>query len=183
MTQQTSPTLQAIIEWAVKGTGATQGWLLAVEGQELVVAAAAGGERPGAQVGRRLTPTGAAGFAAGSGQPAALQPSADDVSNEGAGGSGGVPSSLIATPCVGDEVVGVLEIVEKQGGGGFTIDDIEITSLLAEIAAAALAELADGKIDVPTPAELGVELAHVAEADLSRYAEIARAIQSLLGQA
>ncbi len=180
MATAADPTLQSIVGWAVKATGAESGWLLGLDGDSFAVLAAAGGPHPGSLVGRRVEPRGAAGFAAASGQPAALRPGPEDSSNAGAGGSEGSPSSVLAVPCDNGETVGVLELVNSPGGG-FGIDDIEVATLLADIAATAIVE-SGPTVTITDPAELGAELTHLAEADPARYRQVATILQALLGQ-
>ncbi len=180
MATATDPTLQTIIGWAVRATGAESGWLLGLDDEAFSVLAAAGGTQPGSLVGRRVEPRGAAGFAAASGQPAALRPGPDDSSNTGAGGLDSSPSSVLAVPCDNGETVGVLELVNSPAGG-FGIDDIEVVTLLADIAGTAIAETGPA-LAVTGPAELGTELSHLAETDPARYRQVATILQALLGQ-
>ncbi len=171
-----------IVSAAVDVTAATVGWLLAVDGDELVVVAAAGGEAPGSRVGRRVPVAGTAGFVVSSGQPAAIESPPDDASNEGAGGLDGNPAGVLAAPCGDEDVIGVLEVARPQGGDPFTIDDIEEITLLARVAGAALEARGGAGPAVPTPAQLGRELADLAAANPARYAAVARMLDAVLGQ-
>lgn len=183
MTTAATPTLAALVEAAVDATAAAQGWLLAVEGDELVVVAASGGASPGSRVGARRAVVGTAGYVAGSGQPAALQVSSDDSSNDGAGGLDGIPTAILAVPCGDDDVIGVLELVDKSGGAEpFSFDDVEVASLLARVAGSALTDASDTTPGAPTPGELAGELERLAAADASRYAAVATMLQAVLGQ-
>jgi hypothetical protein len=183
LTEAARPTLAALVEAAVDATAAAQGWLLAVDGDELVVVAAAGGASPGNRVGNRRAVTGTVGYVAGSGQPAALRVSPDDSSNEGAGGLDGVPTGILAVPCGDEDVIGVLELVDKAGGeDAFSFDDVEIVSLLARVAGAALADSSETAATVPSPGELAGELERLAAADAARYAAVATMLQAVLGQ-
>jgi hypothetical protein len=76
----------------------------------------------------------------------------------------------------------VLEVVRLEGREGFTFDDVEIVSLLADIAGAAIADDATSTIEVTPPARLSVELTALAAQDSQRYADVARVIDALLGQ-
>ena len=172
------PTLRAIVQSAVDATGAERGWLLAADGEALVVAAASGDEAAARRVGQRRRPGGVAGFVLSSGQPAALQTRPGDTDNAGAGGADGSPRSILAAPCVAGQVLGVLEVVDAPGGS-FSFDDVETVSLLADIAGAALSEAAPADAP-PSPARLGEALSALAAADPHRYAEVARAIGVLL---
>ena len=69
----------------------------------------------------------------------------------------------------------MLELVDAVGGA-FSFDDVETTSLLAEVAAAALAELLPAW-EPPAPERLTVLLASLARRDPARYAEVARFIE------
>ncbi len=182
MTDAARPTLAAVVEAAVDATAAAQGWLLAVSDDELIAVAAAGGDAPGSRVGTRRAASGAAGYVAGSGQPAALRVSSSDVSNEGAGGLDGIPAGILAVPCGDDDVIGVLELVHATDSDGvFSFDDVEIASLLAQVAGAALTESPETSGSVPTPAELAGELERLLSADPSRYAAVATMVQAVLG--
>ncbi len=176
-----SAVLDEIVTAAVDVTAASVGWLLRVEGDELEVVAAAGGDNPGARVGRRVPVSGAAGFVVTSGQPAAIESPPGDESNVGAGGLDGNPAGVLAAPCGDEDVVGVLEVARPAGSSPFTIDDIEEVALLARVAGAAL-EAADAMAAVPSPAQLGRELEELAAARPARYAAIARMLDAVLGQ-
>ncbi len=171
----------AIVTAAVDVTAATVGWLLRVDGDEMVVVAAAGGGAPGDRVGRRLPAVGTAGFVVASGQPAAIESPPGDESNVGAGGLDGNPAGVLAAPCGDEDVVGVLEVARPSGSAPFTIDDIEEVTLLARIAGAAL-EAREESAAAPAPAELGRDLARLAAADPARYAAVARMLGAVLGQ-
>ena len=181
MTGATRPTFDALIMAAVDATAAAQGWLLTVDDEHFVVAAAAGGDQPGSRVGRRVEIAGTAGLALNSGQAAAIQPSGADRSNEGAGGVDGTPASIMAVPCGEEEVLGVIELVGKAGGGPFSFDDVELVSLLARVGGGALAET-EGERAVPSPTELAGELERLAATDARGYAALAHMIQAVLGQ-
>ena len=175
------PVHQAIIDAACAATAADHGWLLVATADGLQVLAASGGDDTGRHVGRTVPVSGARGYAVASGQPAALRPAADDASNAGAGGADGVPGSLLATPCGGDDIVGVIEVV-RADGSGFSFEDVEMASLLAEIAGAAIADSDPELADVTPPEHLATELHALATADPPRYANVARMIDALLGQ-
>lgn len=177
-----NPVLDEIVTAAVDVTAASVGWLLAVQGDELVVVAAAGGDSPGSLLGQRRTPAGTAGFVVASGQPASIDSPPGDTSNVGAGGLDGNPAGVLAAPAGDEDVVGVLEVARPEGSAAFTLDDIEEITLLARIAGAALevGEFAD--TSVRSPDELGSALAHLATRNPTRYAAIARMLDAVLGQ-
>ena len=178
----TAPVLQALTQAAVEATGATQGWLLQLRGADLVVVGAAGGE-PGGLLGMTVTAgTGSAGFVMGAGQALAIAPRPEDpIAAEGvAGRLGRVPASMLSVPCGTDEeVLGALELVDKADGDRFSIDDVELATLLGAIAGAALAE--NGAAGAPPPpAELASALSRLAAADPTRYAAVAAMVAALV---
>jgi GAF domain-containing protein len=174
--------LQSIVNSAVAVTGAAAGWVLVLEGERLKVAAAAGaGDLVGSDV---PASEGTAGFTVASGQPMAVAARAEDTRfSEGVIGLlGRRPSSVLCVPCAsGDAVVGVLELVDKTGGGNFTFDDVELASLLAGIAAAAV-EAGGGDARVTSPAELGGELERLALSDPAEYGRVARLVEAILAR-
>jgi GAF domain-containing protein len=174
--------LQAIIEAATDVTAAAEGWVLAPRDERLFVVAAAG-DRPGQLLGASVPAgEGSAGYVVGSGQPLALAPRAGDDRGTSlvAGLIGLRPASVLCVPCSGDDAVaGALEVVDKAGGGRFTMDDVELATLLGGIAGVTLTQIATGPA-APTPAELGGGLQRLAELDPARYAALATAIGSLL---
>jgi GAF domain-containing protein len=180
VTRAIDPTLQAITESAVRATGASQGWLLGIAGERFVVLGAAGGDQPGALIGRAVDGSRAASHAAGSGQPFARLINPDEITQGGAGGIDGVPSSVLCAACGADDVVGVIELVDKSGG--FEIADIETVTLLAEIAGIAIVESSSERRDIPSAEELAAEIRRLANEDPMRYDHVASAIQALLGQ-
>ncbi len=177
-----NPVLDEIVSAAVDVTAATAGWLLMVDGDDLVVLAAAGGAAPGSRIGERVPVTGTAGFVVTSGQPAAIESPPGDSSNVGAAGLDGNPAGVLAAPCGHEDVVGVLEVARPEGSDPFTIDDIEEVTLLARVAGAALEALEESTSSVPAPAQLGRELSDLAASDPARYAAVARMLDAVLGQ-
>jgi GAF domain-containing protein len=181
MTAPNAP-LQALVRAAVEATGATAGWLLARERDELVVRAAHA-EHSGRLIGVRVPFTGTAGFVVSSSQPLALShvtadarfaPSSDDAVLHAA-------NSVISVPCSDeDETRGALEVFDKVGGASFSYDDLELVTLLADIAGPMLAHTGDAGPAVPEPYELGDALSRLAESDPVRYAALAALISALL---
>ena len=184
-----SPVVRALLEAAVHATGAACGWLVALgAGEELVVVDAVGdraGSLPGATA---PVDAGTAGFVIASGQPVAL-----GASGGGEQLSGGIaalldppPVSIASVPCASaDDVLGALELADKAGGTAFTFDDVELASLLAGIAGAALSSAAGDTLvrHAPDPHQLGTELLRLAGADPVRYVMIAGAVDALLAGA
>jgi GAF domain-containing protein len=182
----TQAVLDAIVRGAVEASGAQRGWILRLSGEELRVVAAAG-ERAVEAIGLTVpTDRGSVGFVVSSGQPLAIAPRpGDDQFAAGvvAALGGQTPASLLCVPCTTDDgIVGALEIVDKYPTGRFTIDDVEVVTLLGGIAGPALSD-GDGMAAVPGPEELGNELRQLAMADPARYASVATAVGALLARA
>jgi GAF domain-containing protein len=132
--------LHALARAAVDVTGAGAGAVLAVAGDDLVVVAAAGD--CAGLVGTTVAATGtSAAFVVSSGQPIAVSVRPEDpVTSAVAALLGRHPASVLCVPCATDEdPLGALELVDKAGGM-FTVDDIELATVLAGIAGAALTE-------------------------------------------
>jgi GAF domain-containing protein len=176
--------LDAIVRAAGDASGAQRGWLLRAVGDELRVVAAAG-DRAGSALGVAVpADRGSAGFAVASGQPLAVVPrTEDDQFAVGvAAAMGDRPASLLCVPCGTDDgVLGALEVIDKQDGGRFSIDDVEVVTLLGGIAGPALAD-EDPAVDLPSADELGGELRRLAEADPPRYAGVATILEALLAR-
>lgn len=175
--------LQSIVGAAVAATAAERGWVLAMREGELHVVAAVG-EGAGDLIGISVpTESGTAGFVASSGQPMALAPRGDDVRmDEGVIALlASRPTSILSVPCGADEVVGVLELVDKSGGGAFSFDDVELVTLLAGIAGAAI-EAPGAEVAVRPPAEIGAEMARLASDDPEAYARLATVVDALLAR-
>lgn len=181
------PVLHALARAAVAATGASDGWLLAVEGDVLRVVAVAGGVTGTATLAAAVPAgAGSAGFVAASGQPLAVAPRGDDprFSEGTAQLLGRRPTSVLSVPAATeDSVVGVLELVDKAGGGSFSFDDVEIATMLADIAAVALLRSQHASVPpAPLPSELGGELERLAAADPVRYSAVASAVGALLAR-
>ena len=84
---------------------------------------------------------GIAGLVAATGQPLALSDAADDprVSREIADSLPYVPTSILCVPLFYDDrLIGVLEVLDKDGGRSFTSRDIETLGAFAKQAAIAI---------------------------------------------
>lgn len=185
MNQSGSPVLDAIIHTALDATQAASGWLVVRRGDRLVVASRAGTAT--AELGSEVDATSSSGFCIATGDPAARQPRPNDPTAHGAAGVSGVPASLLTVPCCDDTLgtVGALELADRSGGP-FTLDDVELVSLLAGIAGAAIASGEDGAEDagaVPDPGQLAAELTRLQQLDRRRYSLVARSVAALLGVA
>jgi GAF domain-containing protein len=178
-----SAVLQAIVDAATEATAASEGWILAPRYDRLHVLAAAG-DRPGQLMGATVpVGEGTAGYVVASGQPLALSPRADDArATSGVAALLGLhPASVLCVPCQGDDsIAGALEVVDKAGGGRFSLDDVELATLLGGIAGAALTEITGSASAVPSPAELAGGLERLAGAEPARYTALAAAVSALL---
>jgi GAF domain-containing protein len=177
--------LDAIVRAAVEATGATRGWLVATDGAILRVVAAAGGERPGDLVGAEIAAgVGTAGLVIAGGQPmaVALRESDEQFAQGVIAVAGASPKSILSVPCGDDEIVGALELIDKRGARNFAFDDVEIATMLADIAAAAIV-VAIGGVAPPSPAQLAAELDRIAADEPARYGVVAKLISALLDQA
>jgi GAF domain-containing protein len=181
--------LTTVVQAAVGTTGALDGWLLALDDDSLVVVAVGGTDRP---LGERFPRSvGSAGFAAASAQPVARRRAANDSSEAGSALARFHPDApnVLAVPCTGEDgVAGVLELVAKQGAAAFGIDDIELATVIATIAAAALEELAPSGADGPSaggtdPQQLLGPLATLAGADPDAFRGLAAVVAALVGSA
>jgi GAF domain-containing protein len=107
----------------------------------LVFAVAAGDQGQGV-VGLAIgSSEGVAGYVFSTGQPLALSDVASDArfGRQTAEQTGYVPRSLIAVPLVDDEgILGVLEILDKRGDGGFDLHDVELATVFARQATVAI---------------------------------------------
>lgn len=168
------PVLTATIRAALAATGAPCGWIVRQTNGALSVIAVAGDSR--ATVGQVVSSDSPAALAIATGQPASRSIAPDDATARGAGGADGVPSWLLTVP-VGDGDA-ALELAKPSGATAFGIDDIEIVSLLADIAETALDATSS---PVPDPEALAGELRRLYLADATRYAVVAAALNSMLG--
>jgi sigma-B regulation protein RsbU (phosphoserine phosphatase) len=170
---------------AVEATGARRGWLVAA-GEELVVVAHRGDDTGNVLGGRGLRNSGWAGWVIERQRPVALAPAADDprFSDDLVLATGGRPGSLVCFPCPYESrIVGALQLVDKAGGALFSVDDVQLIGMIAEIAGAALAE-ADGRSPevAPSPQVLGTQLEVMAARNPGRYAAIAEVVSDLLNR-
>jgi GAF domain-containing protein len=102
----------------------------------------AAGEHGEGVVGIAIEPgQGVAGYVFATGQPLAISDVARDArfGRETAEQTGYVPRSLVAVPLLDDEgVIGVLEVLDKRGDGGFDLRDVEMASVFARQATVAI---------------------------------------------
>jgi len=173
------PVVRAVLDAAVDSTGASAGWVLAVAGSRLqsVAVAGIGDALVGAHV---ALGAGTAGYVATSGNPLALSGASGDarLADGFVALTGLQPASVLCVPCLGGaDVAGVIELVADTDGV-FGFDDVEVATVLARVAAAALA--AGHRTAPPQPAALGARLEQLARADPARYAGVAAAVDALL---
>lgn len=176
------PVLDAVLRAALDATAAIRGWVVARDGERLRVVAAAGVDEPGRLLDRETDAhAGTAGLVTASGQPMAIVPREGDptVAQGVAGMVGVVPQAVLCVPCGDDEVLGAIELVDKHGGGGFTFDDVEVATLLAGVAGAALATREPARAG-PTAAELAATLTRLEHDDPGYYATVAPLVSALL---
>jgi signal transduction protein with GAF and PtsI domain len=86
---------------------------------------------------------GIAGLVAASGQPMAIADASDDPRHAAdvARAAGYAPKSILCVPLVlGDEVIGALELLDKEGDETFTAGDMELLGLFAAQAAVTIAQ-------------------------------------------
>jgi signal transduction protein with GAF and PtsI domain len=135
--------LDMILGSAAQVIGAESGalFLVDVEHEEMVFASAHGPKADEVRKLRLPLGHGIAGLVAVSGQPMAIS----DVSNdprhavEIAEAVGLMPDSILCVPLFFDEqVIGVLELLDKRGAASFSADDINQLSHFAEQAAVAI---------------------------------------------
>jgi len=176
------PTLAAITSSAVGATAASSGWALqSANGGEVAVVAVTGASTA---LGTTVAPAfGATGLVMASGQPTSITPSSkgDRVSDDLATLAGTTPRSILCVPCHNEhDVVGVLALIDKQGGGRFTIDDLELAVLLGGIAGVAMSTAA-GPSSPVSPTELVSPLRQLAKSDPGRFASLAAVIKAVVG--
>jgi hypothetical protein len=178
------PLLAAILTAAADATQAGRGWMFAVAGDQIHVVAGHGpgaSSRVGAKGPRQF---GWAGFVVGTRQALAIVPSPDDPRFLGDLVADRVarPASLLCFPCTYQGVaVGALQLEDKAGGAPFVLDDIELVTILTEIAGAAIADMGDIEAALPPSAEdLGAELVNLAGTHPARYHAVATIVDELL---
>jgi GAF domain-containing protein len=202
-----SALLEMIVTTAAHVIHARAGGLLTVDDQrqELVFEVAIGPKGSEAKHLRVPLGHGVAGLVALSGQPMAISNTQQDSRDAAdiAQAVGYVPRTILCVPLLyGDRVVGVLELLDKDGAESFTPGDIESLSLFASQAAVAVAQSRAHHHLAPLVAEVVKSLADVPadrSADLQRYAsllavdleddpgygralELARLVQQIVGQ-
>jgi GAF domain-containing protein len=102
----------------------------------------AAGPRGDGVIGLAIDPSeGVAGYVYSTGQPIAIADTSRDARFSGrvAAATSYVPRSLVAVPLLDDDgVLGVLEVLDKRGDGGFSLRDLELASVFARQATVAI---------------------------------------------
>lgn len=177
------PVLDALTRAALESTAGRDAWLLATDERGYIQVAAATGDEAERARGTSFPSTGGVeGFVLASGQPIALSGGTRDprlregvlalLERE--------PESVLCVACEQDDgTVGVLLLADKTDGSSFTFDDIEITTVLGNVAAVALSQRAP-QAQPPDAEELAGELTALAAADPARYARLAPFVMALV---
>lgn len=135
--------LQMIVATAAQVLRARAGALLLLDEdtEELVFEVAVGGQAEEVKRFRVPVGHGIAGHVAVTGQPIAISEAADDprAATDIADNVGYRPNSILCVPLFYDEeVIGVLELLDKEDGTSFSAEDIESLGLFANQAAVAI---------------------------------------------
>lgn len=135
--------LQLIVATAAQVLRARAGALLLIDEdtEELVFEVAVGGQAEEVKQFRVPVGHGIAGHVAVTGQPIAISEAAADprTATDIADSVGYRPDSILCVPLFyDDEVIGVLELLDKEDGTSFSADDIESLGLFANQAAVAI---------------------------------------------
>jgi GAF domain-containing protein len=158
--------------------------LMDEETEELVFEVAVGGRAEDVKRFRVPIGHGIAGHVAATGQPIAVSEAAEDprAASDIADQVGYRPESILCVPLFyDDEVIGVLELLDKEDGSSFTPEDIESLGLFANQAAVAIEQ---SRIHTSLGALIGDvlrtrELAPAAEAFARRAGEDPSSRQAL----
>jgi GAF domain-containing protein len=141
--RQDSALIEGIVLTAMRSLTATAASLYLVDGEELLFEVALGPSAEGL-VGKRIPANrGIAGWVAATGQGIAVT----DVQNDSrwardiAQGIGYAPSSMAVAPLLSDEeVIGVLQLLDRQDGRPFDNTDLELLGEFARLAGNAVAQ-------------------------------------------
>jgi len=134
--------LEMIVATAAEVISARAASLFLIAGEELVFEVALGEKADEAKRFRVPLGCGIAGMVAVTGQPMAIANAQNDPrhATEIAQDIGYLPESILCVPLYyADQVIGVLELLDKEGGHAFTGEDMRILSSFAQQAAVALA--------------------------------------------
>jgi GAF domain-containing protein len=137
--------LRLMVETAASVVGAETASIFLIDPatDELVFEVALGQDEDEVRNWRLPAGTGIVGLVAASGQPMAIAGVQDDPRHAAdvAERLGRRPTSLLCVPLfLEDEVIGVLELVDKRGAPGFTTADMDTIALFANQAAVAITQ-------------------------------------------
>jgi GAF domain-containing protein len=137
--------LRMIVETAAQVISARSAALFLIDdaAQELIFEVALGPKADEVQKHRVPLGHGIAGLVAVSGQPMAVSDASNDPrqASDIARAVGYVPESILCVPLIsGDQVIGVLELLDKVGMPAFTADDMHVLGLFANQAGVAIAQ-------------------------------------------
>lgn len=135
--------LKSIVETAARIFDAAAASILLVDNQEkMLVFRVAYGKSNSDLVGRKFPlDRGIAGYVAMTGQPLAISNVLQDprFNQDFAKSTGYVPGSILAVPLLaGENVIGVMEVLDKINANSFGIQDMELLSMFANQAAIAI---------------------------------------------
>lgn len=140
----------------------------------------AAGEQGQGVVGLAIESTqGVAGYVFSTGQPLALADVAGDArfGRDTAEQTGYVPRSLVAVPLADDDgVLGVLEVLDRRGAGGFDLRDVELAGIFARQATVAIRA---ARVERDTAALLRTALTTLGSDDTDTDAIVAAATSGL----
>ena len=135
--------LEMIVRTAAHVIGAQAGSLFRIDvaNRELVFEVALGEKGEEAKKFKVPLGRGVAGLVAVTGQPMAISDAQSDprVASDIAKSIGYMPQSLLCVPLLHDDaVIGVLELLDKEGAPSFSVSDMELLTLFAGMAAVAI---------------------------------------------
>jgi GAF domain-containing protein len=174
--------LKSIVEAAARIFGATAASLLLVnEEEEALEFKVAFGPAERDLIGTKFPyDKGIAGYVFMTGMPIATSNVREDkrFNQDFARSTGYVPNSILATPLISsdDQVIGVMEILDKVNGGSFDLQDMELMGVFAQQAAMAIEQ--SQQID-EIQGSMVRALKRLAKADRSRPS---KKLQSVLDQ-
>jgi GAF domain-containing protein len=136
--------LEMIVKTAADIINATAAVLFLVDTkQQDLVFEVALGEKTEAEEFRVPLGHGVAGLVARTGHPMAISDAADDDwdTADAAQAVGFVPKHILCVPLTfHDQIIGVMELLDKEGGESFTVGDMEAMGLFANLAAVAIVQ-------------------------------------------
>jgi GAF domain-containing protein len=172
------PVLSSLLEALAGATGARIAWVADTRAEPWTVVEWVGGDPPPPAT--PWPPGGVVAFVVESDQPAALVPRPGvELTADVEAVLGRRPSAVLVVPCAADAgTVGAVGLADKDGGGPFSFDDIELAALLGPVAAAAV--VGARRDGAPSPAALADGLRDLAAANPARYRRVAAAVAALL---